>query len=330
MNIKNKVLIYRPGTIGDLVNTFGVIELIISKYDNKRVTLLNPNFDNAFTLLEESSEFFGEINQEYIKVSFFDFLKKFKIKGVQKVIFIPPRNHNIIKKLAWILRAQVSLLLNLKFPHIPLRWLFLTKNKENCFSEIDRLDYLFPGSRKLFLEKTLPKIRACVSSEYYKEMFGNFLTFSVGAKYSSKVWPQELCEAFIRDYIKEGKKIVINGEETNLLFNSLKAIFENYELVEIITTSTFFDYLCLISASEAVLTFDSGPAHMASLIDTPLFIITSDRDRANWTPIKFFRNFRSTISCGNCKVNDCKLDNICMRKIQPTYVKQVILDSIIE
>jgi ADP-heptose:LPS heptosyltransferase len=96
---------------------------------------------------------------------------------------------------------------------------------------------------------------------------------------------------------------------------------------------TFAQLPLLYSASEFMVTNDSGPAHFAAITDMPTFVIFGPETPAlygslgNTTPIYAGLACSPCVSASNHRKTACT-DNVCLQVIKPDQVFAAILPNL--
>ena len=81
----------------------------------------------------------------------------------------------------------------------------------------------------------------------------------------------------------------------------------------------------LISELDAFVSNDTGPAHIATAVDTPSITIFGPADHRRWAALDQTRHpiVRHTVECSPCGYWQCPIDHRCLRLIQPERVIEV-------
>ena len=119
--------------------------------------------------------------------------------------------------------------------------------------------------------------------------------------------------------------VVIGAESERAFFNQLDSLPEN--ITSLVGKTSFADLVGLINAADSLVVTDTGPAHIAAALDTPVYALIGPTNFKRTGPYKTASNKVTIISshqaCSPCyhteKMRTCT-DNKCMTKILPNDV----------
>ncbi|HTD39162.1 MAG TPA: glycosyltransferase family 9 protein, partial [Mucilaginibacter sp.] len=120
---------------------------------------------------------------------------------------------------------------------------------------------------------------------------------------------------------KNTKFILVGSPKEKEYIDELLNGVENSEQVENCAGKTSLEGLCqLMASSKAILTTDSGPAHLANSLNVPTIVLFGAGNEFNTAPYnkQFLRVIRAgQLECEPCVRNTCKLYGIpkCMQLI---------------
>ncbi len=318
------IAIFRPGTLGDLCCTIPLISSLKNP-SNLPILLITEN-NKSNILLSELQTIFNYYSNVRIVTyninSFASIYNIFKQYSNHEFFIIPSRLNSVQNYIRKIKFKILSLIIgaNLFYPTKTYYDLFTSENQLNEYNRI-----------KLFFKKVidLNKYNAFSlinrgATHNNDNINSSYVVIFYGAKFKSKIWP-------VSNYIKLINNLSLRYEvhfycmSTDLeilealdifKFNNLH-IHVNDSLINILNMSKFAKY---------VIGCDTGTIHLASLVNTNILCIYSDRDRDNWLPINSYKIFRHFTKCGGCMREICiDKDHICLSSIDSYTIMNFII-----
>ena len=147
-----------------------------------------------------------------------------------------------------------------------------------------------------------------------------------------RAWPLAHWRELLEELNMRGLATVLVGAPSDR--NILKALYPLPPLtLDFIGKTDFSELIGLIQAAKAVITTDTGPAHIAAAINTPVICLigpTNPKRTAPYsTPQNHVNVLSAELSCSPCyhttTLKTCK-DNRCMKMIKPQQVLHKLLD----
>ena len=141
-----------------------------------------------------------------------------------------------------------------------------------------------------------------------------------------RAWPIGHWRELLIHLAKQDKQIVmIGGSSEQEYFSFLDPLPEN--IVSLVGKTNFPDLIGLITGARALITTDTGPAHIASAVNTPVYAMIGPTNYKRTGPYSTDRNEVHIISahlpCSPCyhtpRFNECP-QNRCMIEITPQRV----------
>jgi len=305
-----KVLIVRLSSLGDLVITSSLVEFLSKR--NVKIHL---------ALYEEFSDLFVDDPR------------------IEKLITIKRDFKGKWKGLKEVLRERYDLSVDLHRKLYPTLLVFLSRSPHKAFMEKNsierRLAVLFKRKikedplyvrcvesvRKFFPLDEIPYPRLVSVKPPAFELPERYAVFVPGASKRTKMWPME--------YFLELGKMVIENFNLPVVVISKEKLRENYPsgFVNLEKATTLRELSYILSKAEFVVSNDTGPAHMASALGTPLFVIFgSTIPEFGFRPVGkgFVKVFEKDLPCRPCSLHGkdrCpKGHHRCMRDIKPLEV----------
>jgi heptosyltransferase-2 len=82
--------------------------------------------------------------------------------------------------------------------------------------------------------------------------------------------------------------------------------------------------VAILSVIDALVTNDTGPAHIAAALGCPTFVIFGPTIPATTRPFANAEIIRKPPDCAPCMLRDCPIDHRCMTAISPEEVFEVV------
>ncbi|MEX1026220.1 MAG: glycosyltransferase family 9 protein [Planctomycetota bacterium] len=158
------------------------------------------------------------------------------------------------------------------------------------------------------------------------------LVLAPGAARSANRWPLERFRAVAARELECGGRVVVVGgagerELAATLLTELGGGVAPARALDLAGRTDALGTLAVLAAARAVLTNDSGVAHLAGLVGAPTLVVSSARDVAGRWAARGAVVLRENPSCGPCWRDDCHLDHRCLNDITTERVL-LALDAI--
>ncbi len=147
-------------------------------------------------------------------------------------------------------------------------------------------------------------------------------------------WPVDHWKALIASLSQQDRQVVIVGGKSELgFFEYLKPYPPN--VVDLVGKTDFADLIGVLAAADAVVSTDTGPAHIAGAVNTPVFMLIGPTNAKRTAPYKTPHNIVqilcADLACSPCyhtqRFKHCP-KNQCMYDILPEQVVEVITGSL--
>lgn len=320
-----KILIYRIGSIGDNVCALPAINAIYHNYQFASIDILtNPgeyNFGSMDKILKK-----GLANRiiNYKDTSKIALIKSLRKAKYDLYIELPKVNATLFSSIRNIFFAKAT---GAKYA---LGWeIYISKifkqefNKMNLDRESDRLINILSNKGIKTEVKKYPLnieehdekfIKEILSAKGITDKSKNVAVIP-GAKYSYKRWPLEYFQQVISFLTSQGYNVLLVGNEDNSI-DGQERVYDFRGKLSLMQSACLFNYCRL------AITNDTGPMHIADVMETPLVALFSAADYAGiWYPspensiVLRYEN----LPCSLCLRKNCT-DNICMKKITSGFV----------
>jgi ADP-heptose:LPS heptosyltransferase len=143
-------------------------------------------------------------------------------------------------------------------------------------------------------------------------------------------WPiahwRELIEKLSR---QDRKVVVVGGKSETAFFDYLKPFPAN--VTDLVGKTDFPDLVGVLAAADAVVSTDTGPAHIAGAVNTPVFMLIGPTNPKRTAPYKTEKNevqiLSAQLSCSPCyhstRFDECR-KNQCMYDITTDQVVSAV------
>ncbi|MBE6393662.1 MAG: glycosyltransferase family 9 protein [Lentisphaerae bacterium] len=154
-----------------------------------------------------------------------------------------------------------------------------------------------------------------------------------GARWESKCFPAKLFAETAVNISKQQTTLhfVIAGSKAEIpRAEELKSHFsEKFPVTDLTGKTTLGELFALINQADAVVCNDSGPMHIAALLQTPVFAFFGPTDPEKTGPwAQKERVFKTGCDCSVCMKKQCPLPETVCHAVDPQAVSSAILEQI--
>lgn len=327
-----KILIIRCGALGDLVYSTSILDALILEY--------GENIKIDFVSTSASSKLF-----EYDKrVNKIFFLKHKKIP-----IFFSSQKRVIINESK---KDPYDILINFEMgkQFKSLVENIVAKQKIGWFCEniIITKTHMVEICKEFYsniiskenLEKSYPRL---IGEDFknLQEKFSlldEYIIVSPSNSHNKKksinyrAWSHENWRSFLALLPKNIKIIIIGAKGEEEFFKPLKPYSLN--VIDLVGKISISQMVTIIENAKALIVTDTGTAHIASAVNTPVFCLIgptpSEQTGPYKTPFNKVTIISANLECSPCykteTMKNCK-DNLCMKNIKPEMVIEELIKS---
>lgn len=323
---KLELSVLRPGTLGDIICTIPLIYGLSVRYETTVTLITEDNTPDDLALdlvtlypfIEKILFYKSQESKTKTLVSLTQVLHREKAN----LLFVVPKLNESRFSLRRISLLLVGRALRMKVVY-PSQKLENRFSDGNYYNEYTRMELLFPGIPANLNGSEL--IRKHAHNKAGNTSSERIIVIVYGAKFLSKNWS-------IENYLSLIKKITNSASNRVELFclskdTDLIARFKDFKEknFSLYVQKSLPFLVSRISRCDAFIGMDTGTTHLASLYNSNIFVITSDRDRQNWAPLQYKKIFRRFLSCGGCNLSLCDVPkHPCMNLIEPEEVHHAI------
>ncbi len=158
----------------------------------------------------------------------------------------------------------------------------------------------------------------------------SLIVFCPGSTNSrAKRWPVA-SYAQLGDMLAEqtGAQIVLIGAADEQEVSQAVAARMSQPVINLTGRTTLAESVALLSQATALVTNDTGPAHIAAALGRPTFVIFGPTNPTTTRPYgPTVRIIREPPACAPCMLRDCPIDHRCMTAVTPEQVFQKVLSA---
>lgn len=336
LNLK-KILVTRTDRIGDMVLSTPVFSEIKKAFPEAEVTALcqpvtapilrgNPNIDEIIVYDKRGA------HRSFIKTILFAMqLRKQKFDCV--VCLHPTNRVHIISFFAGIpLRVgydkKMSFLLNKKISD--KKYEGLKHESEYNFDLLEQIGIKKPEELRLYFDPCDEgrDELSCLLTEV--SLRQNFVAMFTGSSCNSKIWPEEyfsdLADKVAEKY--DCSIVLVGGAEDKARAERIKSMTK-CECIDFSGRLSLKGLGSLFEKANLLISNDSGPAHIAAALDTPVISIFGRKNAGlspkRWRPLGDKSWFlHKDVGCVSCLAHACQIDFKCLKSITPEDVLGII------
>lgn len=327
----NRVLVVRPGALGDLIISTSVMDAIRAEYGDHvlfdwvckpgqgTIFKNDPRVQRVFSLkhkrfplrlsLEKQRIVSASKSEPYDLVINFDRaeqLNDLMHAVVARHKFGPPYHHPALRQRGvHIVRSKV-------WPYAPI---------VNA-SHLEQIAPRLFGTPADVLQKryNLPEHYLVInaSNSHVKKQKINY-----------RAWPQPYWKELIEVLAAQITLVMISGPGEEKFFKQIRPFPAN--TIDLTGKTPLPDLIGIINHAAAIVTTDTGPGHLASAVKTPVFALIGPTPYLETGPYAGPDNevhiLRADMECAPCyhtPVMEACRDNVCMKRILPTKVAKTI------
>lgn len=323
-----RVLVIRCGALGDLVYATSVIDALILEY--------GPDVIIDFVCTPSSGALF-ECDSRIRRV--------FPLQHKKVPIFLSPQKRAIIRASK---KEPYDLLINLELgsQFKALTQKIVAIKKAGVFCEpisitttkmVEVCKEIYANAVSLEnLKKAWPRV---IGADLFAptnnfSLPENFIVLSPSNSHNStkkinyRAWPhshwKELIDLFHNDHI-----IIVGAKGEERFFEPIKPYPKN--VINLVGKLKISELVGVISKAQALISTDTGTAHIASAVNTPVFCLIGPTPADQTGPYKTDSNFvtilNANLPCSPCyktyTMHACQ-DNLCMKSISPQMVYESV------
>lgn len=148
-------------------------------------------------------------------------------------------------------------------------------------------------------------------------------------KINYRAWPQPYWKALIEALSAKITLVMISGPGEEKFFEQMRPFPAN--TIDLTGKTPLPDLIGIIDHAAAVVTTDTGPGHLASAVKTPVFALIGPTPYLETGPYAGPDNevhiIRASVECAPCyhtPVMEACRDNVCMKRILPAEVAETV------
>lgn len=326
-----RILIVRPGGMGDAVLTFPMIEALANFYTGTTIDILgerrnvgiykiNPHVKNIYCYDKNADATFRNLFSSrydliidteqfyYLSTLLGRILRPTYLCGFASRIRTPFLTHNV----AYSERDYEAVsFLNMART---LTGQEISFDMEKPFLEI-------PGPLKYWADDTICLLR-----------HKSYLTLMPGATSKERMWPMNRYAETIQWLVdRDLSVIILGGKDARSAVNQLTQNYESSDVLDLSGRTSLPQTAALIQKARAHLSSDTGVLHISAGLGTPSVSLFGPGLHEKWAPLgRRHRMIRAGLSCSPCTqksdIPPCPLGAACMEKIPVESVKKALVE----
>lgn len=337
-----RILIFRTGSIGDIICSFPALYHITRNFPGKKIDILtnagSANLVSMEKLLDE--QYYNKIIN-YLGKSPTELWRDLRQNKYDLVIQFPQQYAGVFSQLrdmfffrsagikhgfGW--QKSSTRIFKRTQEHFCIQ-----KNETEILLDIvrkNRLDVAGESQYPLNISKQ-DKAMVYTDIEFAGISRERLIGVVIGAKRPQNRWPLHYFKEVVQYLVKNNFQIILIGGKEDVI-NAEQLAGRN--VFNYCGKYTPVQSAAALSACRLVISNDTGPMHLAYASDVPVVAVFSSRDfPGRWYPPvdekhKIFRNHQ--VHCSLCLSENCQ-DNICMKGIMPaeiiTYLDKYLLNK---
>ena len=327
-----KVIVIRCGALGDLVYSTSVIDALKFEFgENTQIDFISTpicsklfEFDNRvnriFPLKHKKIPIFFSSQKKAVinhsKKEPYDILINFEMgKQFESLV----RNIEAKQKIGWFCED-----INITKTHM----VEICKEFYSNIISKENMDRSFP--RVIGFDFNEIKNKFKLPDNYIVVSPSN--SHNKKKKINYRAWGHENWKIFLNLLPKNVNIIIIGAKGEEEFFEPLKPY--NSNVIDLVGKISIAQMVSVIQYAKALVVTDTGTAHIASAVNTPVFCLIGPTPAEQTGPYKTPFNYVNIISAGvECSpcyktkaMKDCK-NNICMKNIMPEKVCELLFES---
>lgn len=330
-NIKN-IYIFRPGALGDILIAAPLFHIIKLQFPKSKLILISEEGSRLNHVTAKMVvDLIPEINQTILYPNLSFFKKYYFLKNAtgftknKAIVYLNYSRCSILHVLRDYLFFKI-----IGFKKTFSFWNYITNSKISKKNFIPEYQRLFNISHDLTGINIAPDF--FVLNGTIINTINKFKIFSAPfGKAKSKRWPIERYNMLYEKLGLMGYNIIICGskdEEQEFIEIgwSMKPYIKGYFGLKL------KDLVNKIKDSIIYVGNDTGPMHLAALLNISCIAIFSDTNRdTNWKPYgNDHEILRTKVECGNCQSEICRLNtNLCMTEISYDQVQSILFKKLL-
>lgn len=169
-----------------------------------------------------------------------------------------------------------------------------------------------------------PPTLVCPEFEKEAQPKSEILIFPAAAFGPAKMWSEERYRSLLRQILSRGWPVRLVGTERERPFLESLGSQSQIPVTAGIGLRTL---MRLIAASSAVVSCDSGAAHLAAALGRPVVVLFFSTDPGRTAPIGFaVRPIAAAVPCRPCFLRSCPIGYLCRDAVTPAQVTAHLAD----
>ncbi len=335
-----KILVFKPSSLGDILHVFPALQIL---HDNYPEAVLDFVVNTEFAPLLDFSPFpvRKRILFERKKLSclttapeaFFSLLKNLRQEKYDLVIDFQGLLRSSF--FAWMSSHKPGSLCGFDSPREKVSKIFYSRRAKTKTSHAVEKNVEL-ANFAIGADCAVPSPVVPIDDRFRKnfaELPDNYLLLLPGARWESKCFPAKLFAEISVEVSRKHSDVhfVIAGSKAEIpRAEELKShLPDDFPVTDLTGKTSLGELFALTEKAAAVVCNDSGPMHIAALLQTPVFAFfgpTDPEKTGPWNQGK--RVFKTDCDCAVCMKKQCPLPETLCHAVDPGKVSSAIFEQI--
>ena len=193
-------------------------------------------------------------------------------------------------------------------------------------AEIAQLNRLETDDALWISEDCQKRMRELLKQEGVSEE-GGWILVAPGSLSFTKRWPVEkfiqLCNTLVKE--RSAHILLVGEEQDRLMSQKIAQVVSSNGLTDLCGRTDLLGLAYLVKKAGILITHDSAPLHMASLLGTPVVAIFGPTNPEKYGPWREnSQMIRKEFFCSPCEKSLCVYHHECMERIEPQEVMEAV------
>jgi ADP-heptose:LPS heptosyltransferase len=156
---------------------------------------------------------------------------------------------------------------------------------------------------------------------------GDYVVVHPGASAPARAWEPERCADLVQRLAEEGRRVVVTGGPAERELTARVAGPPRPEVLDLGGETTLAELAELLAAADAVVVGNTGPAHLAAAVGTPVVSLFAPTVPAvRWRPWRVPHELLYVdVPCAGCRARGCPVPgHPCLSRVAPADVARAV------
>lgn len=326
-----RILIVKPSSLGDILHAFPAFSLLRKSLPNARIDwVVSSNFAMLLSYIRQDlSKIINFRRNEFRETThapkaLFDLIGTLRTNRYDLIIdmqgllrssmmtFVARGKHKA--GFADVKEKMSGIFYNIKVS-VPETMTHAIEKNCHLISNILGIENVIPD---FILPKVCSSDISSKLAEHEIDKNDKYLAVSPSARWKTKTWPPEffakIIDAFSSEF-PEKKVLLLGAKSENPSAEKVSSLCKNAKPLNLSGKTSLNELVEIIRGSEALITNDSGPMHIAAFLRVPVFAVFGptlpDKTGPYWPWHKVYQAEKGCVKClkRTCQRNDIQCQN---------------------